>query len=705
VLLLAGIFLLISTSPTAHALPPNTVYLPLALKMLAPVRMGPFVSRTALAFAIHSSNPAVVYAGIYGGGVYKSYDGGASWSPASKGLPDSAMIQSMAVDPANPLRVYAGLYYNDDPNFASGVYRSDDGGMSWVATARMDNPAANGYSNHVVVYALAVSADGNTVYAGTRTKVPVPPYTYGYGGVFKSINFGATWTLVNNGLPTSDLYIYDLAVNPGNANIVYAALHGNGVFRSSDGGANWSRRNDGMDGYVAYATADRSIALDPAATNQLVFGTASRNTYRSNDQAANWSTSPLYDAYMFSVTASQAHHLFATTTNGSIYFSPDFGQNWGARSTAQTNAYFMVDPTNENVLFGGGGDGASSVKKSVNGGYNFSASAGGISGYPVTGAAVDPSDPSHVFVSTFGWGVMQSTDNGASWTQKNTGLPSNYIQGLAQDPNQLNVLYALTPSSGVYKSTNSGASWNAVSSGYPTAGPELTSLEPAFRIPPPLEPPSGAVEESAPGLDVASPAPGLSAAVSPHSSSNVLVGTAGKGVLRWNGSSWVSDNVSAGSVYALWFDRQTPGRVWLGGDSTAGTLQVSADNGDNWTSAAVGLSDRTVYALAQSSLNPDQLLAGTDAGVYLSTNRGGSWSLLGLSGEAVTAVGFHSTTAGRLTAATKNAVYLSADSGVNWRKADSNLEGYGFLGLTTSPVAAGSYYFYSRYGGLVRVFD
>ena len=75
------------------------VYLPLVSKAIPPERLGPYLSPAAIGFAIDPSNSAVVYAGTHGGGVYKTVNGGADWTPASLGLPTGAQIQSMAIDP------------------------------------------------------------------------------------------------------------------------------------------------------------------------------------------------------------------------------------------------------------------------------------------------------------------------------------------------------------------------------------------------------------------------------------------------------------------------------------------------------------------------------------------------------------------------------------------------------------------------------
>jgi photosystem II stability/assembly factor-like uncharacterized protein len=320
---------------------------------------------------------------------------------------------------------------------------------------------------------------------------------------------------------------------------------------------------------------------------------------------------------------------------------------------------------------------------------------------------VDAVSTRKIYVSLYGWGVMTSADGGANWTAINNGLPELNIMGLAANPGNLNTLYALTQANGVYQSNNGGGNWSALNSGYPAVGATLNSIKLPYRENIPVESPLGpASEGNTIGLTATSMAPGLTAAVSPFSPSMVLLGTAGKGVLWLNGSTWTATNISSGSVYALLFDRSNANRVWLGGDpgdSLAGSLRVSNDQGKNWSAPASGLSGRTVYALSQSAIDPTFLLAGTDSGVFKSTNSGLNWSQVGFNGQAVKAVAVHPAAAGRLLIATAASIYISDDYGANWRKIYSQLDGFDYLGVTVTETGPGYFNFYSRYGGVVRI--
>jgi hypothetical protein len=198
-------------------------------------------------------------------------------------------------------------------------------------------------------------------------------------------------------------------------------------------------------------------------------------------------------------------------------------------------------------------------------------------------------------------------------------------------------------------------------------------------------------------------AAGRAVAVSPFNSGVVLLGTAGRGIYRLSGSSWVASNLTAGSVYNLIFDRSTPGRALAAVDVASGGLLVTADNGQTWQPISTGLSGRTVYSLAQHAQNGLIFLAGTDAGVYQSADGGLSWSQVGLPGMTVKAVNLRSGPNDLYLAGTDIAVYYSyASSPTTWTQLDPIFNNIGIQGILQYP-GSKSYFFFTRLGGVVRL--
>ncbi len=110
-------------------------------------------SAKVMSLAIDGSNPDTLYAGTLAQGVYKSLDGGGTWRSSSRGMDPNEPVYTLVVDPVRPSIIYAG-------SLRSGVFRSEDGGQTWIAI--------NAGLRTRSVHDLAISADGGTLYAGTR---------------------------------------------------------------------------------------------------------------------------------------------------------------------------------------------------------------------------------------------------------------------------------------------------------------------------------------------------------------------------------------------------------------------------------------------------------------------------------------------------------------------------------------------------------
>ena len=178
--------------------------------------------------ATHSSAPGDVYA--FEHNLWKSTDYGNTWTQLT-GSGDFCCFGDgdFVIAPSNPLTFYiAGLWSGSTPN---GIYKSTNGGSSWTLMN-------NGLTNEKIRTLAVHPTDADIVFAATMGDWPIDPDT-DYG-LFKTTDGGQNWYQVNCGLPAV-LHINQIAIYPGDPNIIYMASEGQnqGIYRSDDGGECW----------------------------------------------------------------------------------------------------------------------------------------------------------------------------------------------------------------------------------------------------------------------------------------------------------------------------------------------------------------------------------------------------------------------------------------------------------------------------------
>jgi photosystem II stability/assembly factor-like uncharacterized protein len=197
------------------------------------------------------------YGDAYYGGftILKSADGGADWtSLVGAGLDNANGIFAFAIDPRAPTDMYVAADV--------GVFRSTNGGVNFA-------PA--GLANTVVSLLVIDPVHPGVLYAAT--------WAYGFPGLYKSVDSGASWSPINQGLDqivAAHASVNALAVDPARTEVLYLATSGYGVFRSTDSGANWAAFNDGLTFLDV-----RSLALsqrDPGAPRGRRSGVLGSNT-------------------------------------------------------------------------------------------------------------------------------------------------------------------------------------------------------------------------------------------------------------------------------------------------------------------------------------------------------------------------------------------------------------------------------------------
>jgi hypothetical protein len=256
------------------------------------------------AIAIDPSTAATVYAGTRSAGVFKTTNGGGSWSPTSL---NAGFVTALAVDPATPATVYAGT--------ETGFYKSTDGGASWAGS----NSALEASSIHNIVIDPAAPAN---LYAATST------------GVYKSANGGATWVSANFGI--FDENVNAVAVSPRNPALLFAATGSYGIFRSLNKGTFWLAANSGIPTSTAGSTVS-ALTVDP--TSGTVYAAVGQSNlsriYKSSD-GVTWAPAGLASARVSAIAVNGGSNTIAAATAGG---SEAFVAKWNASGTLVYSTY------------------------------------------------------------------------------------------------------------------------------------------------------------------------------------------------------------------------------------------------------------------------------------------------------------------------------------------------------------------------------
>jgi photosystem II stability/assembly factor-like uncharacterized protein len=502
---------------------------------------GPLVQSLAL----DPTNPMILYAGTGGAGgggqgVYKSSDGGQTWTPSNKGMLDY-YITALAVDPLNPQVVYAGC--NDGELFKSG-----DGGQTW--TNLKDRLVLRQYGEPRQIRGIQIDPSDGAVYIlGDNS------------GVMVGKNGGETWSLLGNppGIdqptyvawavvsgekpvillsvdnPSKQAWRYSaepvalsptaapspsgetpgisikpsgawqanadlprevkaLVVDPTNPELIFAGTPG-GVYKSEDGGLTWKISSTGMKnssvGALAYSAGNPPVLL--AASDK------SDEIYASADHGQTWSIKGKSGVTTFmggSLYASPAapNSIYLFSVDGSVR-SEDGGQTWqplgdGLPSDERHSLALTVafDPTNPKVIYVGTGGfvgQGQGVFKSTDGGETWSPSNRGMLDYRIIALAVDPKNPQIIYAGGDSGDLFKSSDGGQTWTNlkdrlvlRQYGEPRG-IRSLQVDP-ITGVVYLLGDNSGLIYSGDGGGKWRMVGNPPGTDQPSFQAMAISF---------------------------------------------------------------------------------------------------------------------------------------------------------------------------------------------------------------------------------
>jgi photosystem II stability/assembly factor-like uncharacterized protein len=566
-----------------------------------PATSGISSTRAIHALAVSPANSNVIYAATDGAGVFKSTNAAGSWNRLDSGF-KSQQVFSLAVHPSSPETIYAGAY-------GGWVYKSTNGGIDW---SELDLGVRGTW-----IFALVIDPDiPSTIYAATGGD---NHHTRAYG-VFKSTDSGRTWKAINSGLPLE--WIFSLAIDPSAPNTLYVGFIGlrKALYKTTDGGQTWSP--------VApepslYPSAIYAIAISNRKKVHLGYGDSlsdSGGLITSLDDGSSWQKPtagfPNSSVNVLTVDPTESSTIYAGTQMG-IFKSTDGGETWrdSSRGIGQfriNTIAIALDPT---VLYlGTQGGGAF---KSTDGGKNWVTSSQGLPTPNVCVLAVDPSDSSNVYAGINGApfrqpNVYRSRDRGATWVGLDSAIPAMDVCALAIDSSDANTIYAGSTLQGLFKTTDGGKNWARVriTSDVSFGGVYSILMSPANPNTIHARTFSGIFASGDKGENWVPVIPRLEP---------LFLGGRGP-----NHAGLAPQQYSR----PLAIDPQDSSKFYAASSSDQGLmleLFESADGGKNWTPINASLAPLRIRSLAVDPSNSSDLYAGTDYGLFISTDVGRNW--------------------------------------------------------------------------------
>jgi hypothetical protein len=598
------------------------------------------VSGRVAAIAVDPGNSLHILCGAANGGVWETYDAGASWAPRTDFAPTTS-VGAIAFDPTNPSTVLCGTGEGNWWSYlGAGVLKSTDGGANWAVLAT-DPFVGSGF-----FVLLIDTADGQHVLAGTAA------------GLHVSTDGGATWTQAR----WQTTWAITQATIAGQAE--FLAASSDGILSSTDGGATWSA--------VALPGDPGNwsrIAVSASPSNADVvyaWGSSGSSAYLWRRSGTVWSALPApaavnvgqawYDWYV-AAAPDRDDQVYVAAID--LYRGDQTGAGWTWTDLSSKSAGDSIHPDQHAIAF-------------------------------------DPTDPSTIFAGSDG-GLFTSPDRGVSWRHLNNGLVISEYEYIANDFGTSRWLIGGTQDNGTDRWHGTG-DWDHSQDGdggdvavlrddarnvfhtYYGMSPERSDsrADPGSwtwiwpPVPdgegslfyPPMEASASTGDTVAIGGDalyvsrdrgsswtrVAYPAPARSSAMFIPDPNDVFVATTGGDVLsvHWDGANWsgpnaltsprvgayASDLWVSGDLQRLWFTSRS-----LGG----GRIFRSDDGGGTWNDVSAGLPELPINAVEVDSNNSNRVWVAADLGVYQSLDGGASWTGFsdGLPNSVVGDLAFH----------------------------------------------------------------
>lgn len=628
------------------------------------------------AIAVSPADPQIILVGASTGGIWRSSDGGSTFTPVSDSQVDLA-VGAIAFSRSSPNIVYAGMGDMQAccDYLGSGILKSTDAGLTWthINNNTLPQPGSVGKIEVDPVFP-------DRLYVGLyRFLNPSAADSFPYGGIYLSTDGGINWTKTLAGLPR------DLAISPANPQIVFAAMRGIGVsgngglgglYKSVDGGQTWISSPVYASAYPpafnANGLRDIRVAISPANPQKIY-------VYSGNGSSGS------------------ATIRLAVSTDGGNTFPIDGVLTTVDKGQFGYNTYLYADPFNAETVYIGARD----VFRSTNGGTtwtnltrsydsSFNYSPGFSNAHPDQHSFAFGLNSNQFFIGNDG-GIYKTADGGVTFQSLNTTLSLTQFVSIARHPSDASITYGGTQDNGTQKRQPASSQWNDFASG-DGGQVVINPLDPSTLFTTyiygsirrwrsngtsnDLDTSNSTFGEPSTGARIAFYPPFVGNGVD----SKLYFGTWKLFVSNDLGASWSAPSntdltiglptgctvQSCGDVLsAIGVARSNTNVIYTG--SAMGRVMASTDGGQTWSNANTGLPVRFIASINVDYSNPlvaYLTVSGFGSGhVFKTTNGGASWSdISGIVGQG--GLPNIPTSALLIDPANPNTLYAGTDVGV-----------------------------------------
>lgn len=570
----------------------------------------------------------------YGDGVYKSTDGGRSFT--NMGLKKSSQIAKIIVDPRNSNVVYVAAQGQAwGPGGERGLYKTTDGGKTWNAVLEIGE-----YTG--ITDLVMDPRNPDILYAASHQRER-RVYSKINGGPESAIHYtddgGETWKKLKGGLPSGDVGRIGLAIAPSNPDVLYAVIElpgsKGGTWRSIDRGASWQKRSDKVAGSPQYYN---ELYVDPNNENVVIL--MDTRAALSDDGGKTWVSiegrNKHVDNHAMWIDPDDSDH-FLMGSDGGLYESYDRASTWQFKNNLPITQYYHARTDNDYPfynVYGGAQDNGSwfgpsktNRRSIVNADWTYTIGGDGYLSIP------DPNNPDIHYCESQYCGIRRydRTTGNSIGIQPQPTEDEKYTWNW-NTPYLLSHFDSKTLYIGgnyVLKSTDMGGTWKKIS-GDMTRGLDQNDLPMMGKMWPP--------EAVAKNLSTSKFGNIFALSESPLKKGLLYVGT--DDGLIWttedDGANWTKYTSFTGVPDMTFVNYLTPsmhdeGTVYACFDGRKNSsdftpyLIKSTDKGKTWSSIASNLPSGTVYCIQEDHVNPNILFIGTEWGVWTTIDGGGKW--------------------------------------------------------------------------------